>query len=58
MKRDVGLKRRESKELPTEKLYGILRKLYPKSMADEKYTELIGLEPPKSEENDEWLCGL
>lgn len=53
MKHDFTLKRREPKNLPPEQLYGILRKLYPKSRADEKYTELMGLEPPQSDDKEE-----
>jgi len=49
MKRNFSLKRREEKDLPPEKLYVILRNIYPKNMADEKYTMLTGLEPPKGE---------
>jgi hypothetical protein len=52
MKRDrrFDFKRRESKDLPPEKLYVILRGIYPKEIADEKYREFTKLEPPKEEE--------
>jgi len=43
------LKRRELRKFPPEKLYVILRGICPKSDADEKYTELTGLAPPKGE---------
>lgn len=48
MKRDFSQKR-ETKNLPPEKLYEILCKIYPKDIADEKYTHLTGLEPPKED---------
>ena len=51
MKRDFELKRREEKNLPPEKLYVILRGIFPKDIADEKYTELTGLVPPVIEED-------
>lgn len=47
--RDARMKRREEANLPPEKLYVILRGMFPKSIADEKYTDLTGLEPPKEE---------
>jgi len=53
MKRSFSLKRREEKDLPPEKLYVILRNIFPKDMADEKYTMLTGLEPPKGEPQNE-----
>lgn len=40
---------RKQKSLPPQKLYVILRNIYPKEIADEKYTELTGLEPPEGE---------
>ena len=49
MKRNVGLRPRKEADLPPQKLYVILRKIYPKDIADEKYTELTGLEPPQGE---------
>ena len=49
MKRDFEMKRREKKNLPPEKLYAILSRIYPKEIADEKYTEFTGLMPPKEE---------
>lgn len=49
MKRDFRMKRREVRKLPPERLYVILRGIYPKEIADEKYTELTGLTPPKEE---------
>lgn len=48
MKRDFSQKR-ETKNLTPEKLYDILRKINPKDMADETYTRLTGMEPPKEE---------
>ena len=47
MKRGVGLRPRKKADLPPEKLYVILRQIYPKDIADEKYTELTGLKPPQ-----------
>ena len=47
MQHDFNLKRREERKLPPEKLYTILRGIFPKEIADEKFTELIGLNPPK-----------
>lgn len=49
MKREFKKKGRETKRLPPEKLYTILCGIYPKEIADEKYTELMGLKPPESE---------
>lgn len=49
MKLDFTLIRREEQNIPPEKLYEILRGIYAKETADEKYTELTGLEPPKEE---------
>lgn len=49
MKHDFSLNRREENELPPEKLYAILRRIYAKEVADEKYTELTGLLPPEEE---------
>jgi len=51
MKHDFSMKRREERKIPPEKLYVILRGIYPKEIADEKYTELIGLTPPKEVHN-------
>ena len=48
MKHDRAMKRRNN-ALPPEKLYVILRNIYPKEIADETYTKLTGLEPPKGE---------
>lgn len=51
MKHDFSMKRRDGrKKIQPEKLYVILRGIYPKEIADEKYTELTGLAPPKEEE--------
>lgn len=44
-----GQMTRKQKSLPPQKLYVILRNIYPKGIADEKYTELTGLEPPEGE---------
>lgn len=41
MKRNYDLKRRESKNLPPEKLYEILSKIYPERVADEIFPKLI-----------------
>lgn len=49
MKRDLRLKPRKDASLPPQKLYVILRGIYPKDVADEKYTELTGLKPPDGE---------
>ena len=49
---------RQSKNLPPEKLYDILRRIFPKRITDEKYTELTGFEPPESEEDEIGLGGL
>lgn len=43
--RTLDLRERESKQLPPEKLLNILRQLYPKELADEKYAELTGIVP-------------
>ena len=53
MKRNICLKRRREQKLPPEKLYAILRRMYPKNMADKEYTELTGLEPPNVEHREE-----
>ena len=47
--RDVGLKPRESGNLPPEKLLEILRGIYPKETADELFAELTGLKPEEKE---------
>lgn len=49
MKRDFSLKRRKEATLPPQKLYAILRRIYTKEQADQKYKELTGLEPPEGE---------
>lgn len=41
MKRNFGLKRRESKNLPTEKLQEILSKIYAKETVDELMGKLF-----------------
>ena len=41
MPRDYNLKRRESKELPPEKLHEILSKIYPEKVVDEIFPKLI-----------------
>ena len=48
MKRTGNMKRRESKNLPPEKLYEILSKIYPDRVVDEIFPKLI-----KSETVDE-----
>ena len=48
MKHEFQLERKPT-NLPSEKLYEILRKIYPKDIAEKLYTELTGLEPPKEE---------
>ena len=58
MKHDFTLKRRESKNLPPEQLYGILRQIGPKYKADEIYTKYMGFEPPESDEDCTGLDGL
>lgn len=41
MKRSFNLKRRESKDLPPEKLHEILSKIYPDRVVDEVFPKLI-----------------
>lgn len=48
MMRDYPPKR-EKRKLPPEKLYEILRGIYPKDVADELFTKLTGSKPPKEE---------
>ena len=48
MKHGFRLERKQ-KNLPPEKLYDILRKIYPKDIAEKLYTELTGLEQPERE---------
>lgn len=50
--------RRQPKNLPPEKLYDILAKIYPKSVAQVTYLGLIGKQPPESAEDAEGLRGL
>lgn len=52
------MKRRQSKNLPPEMLYDILAKIYPKSVAQVTYLELIGKQPPESDGDAEGLRGL
>ena len=47
MKHDFNLKERETANIPPEKLYKILRGIFPKEVADEKYEHLNGLKSPK-----------
>lgn len=47
MKRNFNLKRRESKNLPPEKLYEILSKIYPDRVVDEIFPKLIKCETTK-----------
>lgn len=56
--RKASFKQRESRNLPPEKLYRILSQMYPKRMADETYTHLTGLAPPKTDETEVGLSGL
>lgn len=51
--RDFGLRPRKETALPPERLYVILRNIYPKEIADETYTHLTDLEPPKGEPKEE-----
>ena len=44
MKRTGNMKRRESKNLPPEKLYEILSKIYPDKVVDEIFPKLIKCE--------------
>ena len=44
MKRTGNMKRRESKNLPPEKLYEILSKIYPDKVVDEIFPKLIKYE--------------
>lgn len=46
MARDYNLKRRESKNLPPEKLHEILSRIYPEKVVDEVFPKLI---KPKKE---------
>ena len=46
MKRDFT-PRRKNRKLPPEKLYEILRGIYPKDIADERYKKLTGSKPPE-----------
>ena len=55
MKHDFSMKRREERKIPPEKLYVILRGIYPKKIADEKYTELTGLTPPNIYDQFEFI---
>ena len=41
MARDYSLKRRESKNLPPEKLHEILSRIYPERVVDEVFPKLI-----------------
>ncbi len=45
MKRAFNLKRRESKNLPPEKLHEILSKIYPDRVVDEIFLKLIKCKP-------------
>ena len=47
MKRTGNLKRRESKNLPPEKLHEILSKIYPDRVVDEIFPKLIKCETIK-----------
>ena len=47
------MKRKEPGKLTPDKLYKILRDIYPKEIADEKYSSLTGLDPPK-----EWVVEI
>ena len=49
MMRDYPQKR-EKRKLPPEKLYEILRGIYPKDIADERYKKLTGSKPPEEGE--------
>lgn len=44
MKRTGNMKKRESKNLPPEKLYEILSKIYPDRVVDEIFPKLIKCE--------------
>lgn len=44
--------KRESKDLPPEQLYVILRKIYPQKIADELYRKYTKLDPPKEEKKN------
>ena len=46
-KRNFNLKRRESKNLPPEKLHNILSRIYPQKVVDEIFPKLI--KPDKKE---------
>ena len=43
MEHKFDLKRREPRGLPPEKLLNILRDIYPREIADEKFEELTGI---------------
>ena len=45
MKRTYNLKKRESKNLPPEKLHEILSKIYPDRVVDEVFPKLIKCKP-------------
>ena len=45
MERNFELKRRESKNLPPEKLHEILSKIYPDRVVDEIFPKLIKCKP-------------
>lgn len=47
--RKFELKPRRDKALPPEKLYVILRGIYPKEAADDAYRQATGLEPPEAD---------
>ena len=49
MKRNFNLKRRESKNLPPEKLHEILSKIYPDRVVDEIFPKLIKCETTKKD---------
>ena len=43
-----SLKRRGRKNLPPEKLYETLRRIYPEQIAAEKFEHLMGFPPPEA----------
>lgn len=47
--RKSDLRPRRENTLPPQKLYVILRNIYPKDVADEMYKDATGLEPPEGE---------
>ena len=54
MKRTGNLKRRESKNLPPEKLHEILSKIYPDRVVDEIFPKLIKCETTEKDGKKKW----